>query len=102
MSIVSTSSPGGYAKHDFFAEELTTDQYEELSFIDAYGNPFVSGGIMIICDSANAVDISFDGENLHGTLYEDDTASFDGRNRERIYIKSHTPGSASQVRIFAW
>lgn len=98
-----TNVPGGYAKNDFYSEEDTTDDWVAVEFLNAVsGLNFVCGGIMLVCDSADAAFVSFDGVHTHGEIRANEALSFDNRNRERIYIKSVTPGSPATLRIFAW
>lgn len=96
-------APGGYSKNDFFLQGVTTqDPYEKIDFVNSLGNRFVTGGIVIVCDSANLLDFSFDGVNLHGTLSQNESVSFDNRNRECIFVKPNSSGNNASYRIWAW
>lgn len=96
-------TPGGYAKNDFFLSSATTqDAYERIDFENALGEGFIAGGEIIVCDSANALDFSFDGVNLHGTLGEAESTTFDYRTRSCIFVKPNSAGNNASYRIWAW
>lgn len=95
--------PGGYAKNDFYVASTTTqDEYERIDFVNAQGDGFIAGGQIVVCDTANALDFSYDGVNLHGTLQEGESATFDHRTRQCIFVKPNSAGNNASYRIWAW
>lgn len=82
----------------------TLDVMTEYKFLDQgrTGENFESVAITVVNDAANAVDFSFDGVTVHGTLAAGEAMVQDDRRERHIYIMNHTALSASIVRIWAW
>lgn len=96
-------APGGYGKNNFYTELTTTDDWVKYEFFNQFGEKFVSGGVMMVCDSANPIVYSFDGgKTIHGELRLNEAQSFDGMYRECVHLKSLTPGNAGVVRLYVW
>lgn len=96
-------TPAGYSKNDFFVSAATTqDDYEQIIFTNSLNEAFLSGAQIIVCDSANSLDFSYDGVNLHGTLNENESATFDYRARSCIFVKPTSAGNNATYRIMAW
>jgi len=72
----------------------------EHVFTDSIHGDFVSWGIRLINDTANDVEYSFDGTNVHGVLLGSEDLMFEGRREAKIFLRSAAGGDA--VRVSAW
>lgn len=92
----------GYSKNDYYTSVATTDDYQRIDFTNAQGEVFSAGAQVIVCDSGNAIDFSFDGKNIHGALNPLESITFDQRVRQCIFLKSSAAGLPGAVRVWAW
>jgi hypothetical protein len=92
----------GYASGGFYGEVTTTDAWVEVDL------GFASGFQRIICTSANAADLSWDGVHdlvakvRHGKIAQNENLLFDHRTARKIFVKSSVASNAATLRIFAW
>lgn len=71
-----------------------------LTFSDPTHGEFVASGIKIRNDSANEIEFSFDGVNVHGVVLGNSEENFEKRYERNIWLRSAAGGDA--YRVFAW
>lgn len=83
----------GGEKEPYYESDNTTASYVESTF------GFTSYRILVVNDSDNSIDMSFDGSTLHGTILGGGMHEFAGSHTS-IFVKSAAGSDA--FRIWAW
>jgi len=69
-----------------------------LTFMDGTTN-FLSQSVLLANDSANSIQFSFDGTNVHGTAKTNEKVTFDFMKFKKIWLRSSV---SSAYRFWAW
>lgn len=93
------------SKFNFFERRLIST----TTFTDhAFSWDFISAGIMLLNESANAADIieySFNATDVHGDLRPGTVSAglaFDLRHESKIYFRLASGAAASVIRVETW